>query len=132
MSQLFQLEYFFLRYVPRVTSGDFATIGLIMVGRQSTDFAMARFLKKWEPVLFIDPQADIDTLRSLATDMTEQIRNSQHRESFLRQIRDSFSNIIQLSEVTECVCDNPVMEFEALWTAHFNLGSSPLRRHDSS
>lgn len=114
MQQKFQLEYFVLRYAPNVVDGTFINIGLVMIALGDADFGDVRFLKDWRPVLDFDPDADMDFLRAFAGDIREQIRSRENREPMLQQMRESFSNSIQLSTPRVCVSEDPLSELDRL------------------
>ena len=50
-----------------------------------------------QAVLDFDPNADMDFLTAFARDIREQIRNRENREQMLQQMKEFFSNSIQLS-----------------------------------
>jgi hypothetical protein len=114
MQHQFQLECFVLRYSPDVVGERFINIGLVMVALGGADFGKVRFLKNWTPVLRFDPDADVDFLKTFAKDIREQILNPERREQILQQMKESFSNSIQLSTLQVCVSENPISEFEKL------------------
>jgi hypothetical protein len=109
-----QLEYFVLRYVPNVVCENCINIGVVMVALGGADFGQVRFLGNWTHVLRLDPNADVDLLKALATNIREQIGNREKREQMLQNMKESFSNSIQLSEPQICVSDDPSSELEKL------------------
>jgi hypothetical protein len=114
MRQQFQLEYFVLRYAPDVVRENFINIGVVMVALGGADFGDVHFLKNWTPVLRFDPDADIEFLKAFAKEVAEQIRNREKREQMLQQMKESFSNSIQLSTPRVCVSEDPLSELEQL------------------
>ena len=120
MDQQVQVEHFALRYVPTVMSGDFVNIGLVMVAVDSKDFAEARFLKDWTPVLRLDPNADLDFLNAIAREISEKIRDREKRKHIVQQIKDSFSNNLQISEPQVSLADDPLAQFERLSTQYLS------------
>ena len=122
MDQQVQVEHFALRYVPNVMSKDFVTIGLVMVALGSRDFAEARFLTDWSPVLRLDPNADLDFLNATAREIREKIRHREKRKHIVQQIKDSFSNNLQISEPRVSICDDPLAQFERL-SGQYLLGA---------
>ena len=121
MSDRLHLEYFLLRYVPAITEDAFVTIGIIMFIREVPDFAAVKFLESWTPVISFDPDADLDYLKKFAEDIEAQVRNDGYRKQILERMKDSFSNIIQLSEAKECLAEDPVAEFRALCALHLRV-----------
>ena len=120
MDQQVQVEHFALRYVPNVMSKDFVTIGLVMVALGSRDFAEARFLTDWSPVLRLDPNADLDFLNATAREIREKIRHREKRKHIVQQIKDSFSNNLQISEPQVSLADDPLAQFERLSTQYLS------------
>jgi hypothetical protein len=114
MQHQLQLQYFVLRYVPNVVSGNSINIGVVMVALGGADFGQVRFLNDWTPVLRFDPNADMDFLNAFARDIGEQLGDPEKREHILQHMNESFSNSIQLSTPQICVSEDPSAELEQL------------------
>lgn len=116
MSDLRQLEFFLLRYVPDAVKNEFVNIGLVMVepGANGDGFADVRFTRDWRRVRCLDPQADVDMLAALERDIRGQLATTREREVLLRRLEDSFSNVIQLSPAKGCLAEDPVAEIEMM------------------
>ncbi|MGA3091544.1 MAG: DUF3037 domain-containing protein [Terriglobales bacterium] len=121
----FELEYFVVRYQPNVLHEGFINIGLVMVAIGNADFGDVRFLKNWNPILRLDPNADLELLKDFATDMGEQIRDPEKRVQMLLLMKSSFSNIIQLSTPRVCVSDDPPSELDKLTWQYLPTEANP-------
>jgi len=73
--------------------------------------------------LDFDPDADLDFLKEFASDIKERIRSRKNREQLLRQMKESFSNTIQLSPPRVCVSEDAQSELERL-SAEYLPGKS--------
>jgi len=76
-----------------------------------------RFTSDWARVQCIDPDADMDMLHALESDLRANLsaaNSSAGREALLKRLDDSFSNVIQLSPVKACLTESPAAELETL------------------
>jgi hypothetical protein len=124
-----QLEFFLLRYVPDAVKDEFVNIGVVMFepGANGAGFADVRFTRDWRRVRCLDPQADIEILEALERDIRAQLGEVRVRETFLRKLEDSFSNVIQLSPMKGCLAEEPAKEIEMLARLYFE-GAKPGSR----
>lgn len=113
MSSKFQCRFFILRYTPDAVKNEFVNIGLVLLPPGGS--AQVRFTHDWSRVRCLDPQADIEILEALETDLREKLRemNGDH-EFILRRIQDSFSNALQASEFQGCLAESPEQEADEL------------------
>jgi hypothetical protein len=117
-----QCEFFLLRYVPDVVKNEFVNVGLVLL--PPTGPAEVRFTRDWSRVKCLDPQADLELMESIETDVREELnKSSASREFILRKIQDSFSNTLQPSEFKACLAESAVAEADAL--ARLYLERSP-------
>src|SRR5882762_3733177 len=116
MADLRQLEFFLLRYVPDAVKDEFVNIGLVMIeaGANGGGFADVRFTRDWRRVRCLDPQADVEMLEALEREIRAQLGETRDRETLLRRLEDSFSNVIQLSPAKGCLAADPAIEIEAM------------------
>jgi len=108
-----QCKFFILRYAPDAVKNEFVNVGLVLL--PPAGGAEVRFTHDWSRVRCLDPQADIELLEALETDLREKLRemNGDH-EFILRRIQDSFSNALQPSELQGCLADSPAHEADEL------------------
>jgi hypothetical protein len=125
-----QLEFFLLRYVPNAIKNEFVNIGVVMVegGAQSGGYADVRFTRDWRRLLWLDPQADVDMLEALERDIRKRLVSREDREILLRQMEDSFSNVIQLSPTQRCLAEDPVAEIEAVASIYLEAARAAGKR----
>lgn len=111
-----RLEFFLLRYVPNAVKNEFVNIGVVMVesGTSGSEFADVRFTRDWRRVRSLDPQVDVEVLEAIERDFHRRLASLEDRVPLLRQMEDSFSNLIQLSPTQKCLAEDPVAEIEAI------------------
>lgn len=108
-----QCRFFLLRYAPDAVKNEFVNIGLVLLPPAGS--AEVRFTHDWARVRCLDPQADVEVLEALETDLRQKLRemNGDH-EFILRRIQDSFSNALQPSEFQGCLAESPAAEADDL------------------
>jgi hypothetical protein len=108
-----QCRFFILRYAPDAVKNEFINVGLVLL--PPAGGAQVRFTRDWSRVLCLDPDADMEMLQALESDLRSQLRemNGDH-DLILRRIQDSFSNAIQPSEFQACLAASPVAEADEL------------------
>lgn len=101
MAERRQLEFFLLRYVPDVVKGEFVNFGLVAMenGPNGAELIDVRFTKDRSRILCLDPQADLEVLTKLQEEIRQEIGRAKDLAVLLRRMQDSFSNVIQVSEV---------------------------------
>ena len=118
MPQAAQCEFFLLRYVPDAVKNEFINVGVVLVQTDpngSPAFADVRFTSDFARVRCLDPEADIEMLRALESEIRQRIKASpRQRAELLQQIKQSFSNVIQVDEPKACVAEEPAREIEQL------------------
>src|SRR2546423_5833414 len=93
-----QCDFLLMRYVPDPFKNEFVNIGVLLLGRES-DFADVRFTRDWARVRCADPNADLDILEALESDIRQQLRtSSESREQIVYRLQDTLSNALQLSQ----------------------------------
>ena len=115
MADLKQCEFFLLRYVPDAVKDEFVNIGVVLLDPERKP--KLRFTHDWSRVQCIDPDADMEMLQALESDLRANLsaaNSSAGREAILKRLDDSFSNAIQLSPVKACLTESPVDELETL------------------
>lgn len=116
MADLQQCEFFLLRYVPDAVKNEFVNIGLLLLesGANGEGFADVRFTRDWRRVRCLDPDADVETLVALESEIRDQLGAAGEREALLRRMHESLSGGIQLSAGTACLAASPRQELEKL------------------
>ena len=72
MPELKQCEFFLLRYLPDAVKGEFVNIGLVML-HEGSGFAQVRFAREWSRVRCLDPEADIEMLESIESELLREV-----------------------------------------------------------
>jgi hypothetical protein len=116
MAEMSHLDFILIRYVPSVVRGEFITIGVILFDPVSLaqGFCDACFITDWQRIESFDPDADLDMLQAIASDIQGRVRSPTHRVRFLEMMEDSFSNSIQLSPRSRCITEDPMSAIEVL------------------
>ncbi|MEO6120511.1 MAG: DUF3037 domain-containing protein [Terriglobales bacterium] len=121
--QLKQCEFFLLRYVPDAVKGEFVNIGVVLLGPSGIEL---RFSEDWSRVRCLDPDADLDMLQAVESELRSELSQGESRVRMLEKLRDSFSTSIRLSPVTGCLTESPQAEADLL--AQHYLETSAARR----
>lgn len=113
MAERIQCRFFVLRYAPDAVKNEFINVGLVLLPPAGS--AQVRFTRDWSRVLCLDPEADVEMLQALESDLRNQLRemNGDH-DLILRRIQDSFSNAIQPSEFQACLAASAIDEADEL------------------
>jgi hypothetical protein len=113
MNEKVQCRFFILRYSPDAVKNEFINVGLVLL--PPAGGAQVRFTRDWSRVLCLDPDADVEMLQALESDLRNQLREMNgDRDLMLRRIQDSFSNAIQPSEFKACLAVSAVDEADEL------------------
>lgn len=109
-----QCDFLLMRYVPDPFKNEFVNIGVLLLGRDD-DFAGVRFTRDWARVRCLDPQADIDVLDSLESDIRNQLEsNPEARKQFIYRLHDTLSTGLQLSSPNALLSESPQKDLEHL------------------
>lgn len=113
MTDKTQCRFFVLRYAPDAVKNEFVNVGLVLM--PPAGGAQVRFTRDWSRVLCLDPEADLEVLQALETDLRDKLREMNGDHDFiLRRIQDSFSNAVQPTEFQACLADSPADEADEL------------------
>ena len=108
-----QCRFFLLRYVPDVVKNEFVNIGLVLL--PDAGAAELRFTRDWSRVRCLDPQADLELLEGIESELRETLRDpGPERQTIVRKLQESFSNALQVSDLTACLVESPVVEADEL------------------
>ncbi len=110
-----ECEFFLVRYVPDPVKNEFVNIGVMLREVARPEAAEVRFTKDWARVRCMDPDADIEMLEAMETEMRRRL--SQHDpdlKPLMTVIDDSFSHLLQLTAPKACLAENVAAEMEQL------------------
>jgi predicted RNA-binding protein YlxR (DUF448 family) len=131
-----QCEFSLIRYVPDVVKGEFANIGVVLreAGRDET--ATVRFTRDWTRVRCMDPDADVELLESLESEMGLRLRAGielkVNAKPMLDTLEDSLSNSIQLTEMRGTLAESFPAELEQLLRMYVEPLKLPSTRRKAS
>jgi hypothetical protein len=125
MTELQKCNFFLLRYVPDAVKNEFVNVGLVLV--PPAGLPELRFTRDLSRMRCLDPDADLELLEVVESDLREKLRSSNgDRDSILRKIQDSFSNGLQASDIKACLAESPSLDADEL--ARIYLERAPRRR----
>ena len=136
MRERVQCEFSLIRYVPDVVKGEFANIGVVLreAGRDET--ATVRFTRDWGRVRCIDPDADVELLESLESEIAQRllagIESRVNAKPMLETLEDSLSNSVQMTEMRGTLAENLPTEMEQLLRMYVEPLKLPSTRRKSS
>ena len=111
------VEYCLLHYVPNVLSDKSVPVAAIVIPSGDLEigaFAMI-YAADWHTrVRVLDPDADLEILEALLSDIRDRLLSPGHCADMIHQLEDSFSNVIQVSQRRECTLDSNPNAIETL------------------
>ena len=107
-TQVQNCRFLLLRYVPDVVKNEFVNIGLMLVSPEGEP--ELRFDENWSRLLSLHPQADTGLLDGLRQELSEE----SSRELILAEMENSFSNVLQATELKGCLTSSPAEEADKL------------------
>lgn len=107
-------EFFLIRYVPDSVRNEFVNIGVLLrpvAGGAGASPELSapglRLSRDWSRVRCLDPDADIEMLEALETEMRQRLAGRDaDMKPLLTVIEDSFSHLLQLTEPRGCLVEN--------------------------
>ena len=115
MTERLHCEFSLIRYVPDPVKNEFVNIGVLLTPQGDEAAPQVRFTRDWARVRCADPDADVEMLEALETEMRRRLLESGSLEPPLGKImEDSFSQLIQLTEPKACLAENLAAEMESL------------------
>src|SRR5436305_10269461 len=114
MDNATQCDFLLMRYVPDPFKNEFVNIGVLLFTRED-QFADVRFTRDWARVRCADPQADVDILEALESDIRQQLHtSSESRKQIVYRLQDTLSNALQLSQPSALLSQSPAQDLERL------------------
>jgi hypothetical protein len=133
MTKKKHLEFVLLRYVADTIRQITLPIGIVMYepGREGK-FADVQFTRDWRQVRCIDPQADVEMLAALEEEIRSRLVLYDDRSEVLRQLQDSFSNVVQVSRAKACLAEDPAHEIKAMASMYLEAGKVGRIREETA
>jgi hypothetical protein len=131
-----QCEFSLIRYVPDVVKGEFANIGVVLREAGREGFAAVRFTRDWSRVRCMDPDADIELLELLESEIAARLESGVNvrvdAKPMLQTLEDSLSNSVQLTEMRGTLAESLPAEMEQLLRMYVEPLKAPSTRRKSS
>jgi hypothetical protein len=131
-----QYEFFLLRYVPDAVQEEFATIAVALYeplrnGAVSGGFAEVRLTRDWRRVRCMDPEADVEWLEALVKEIHRELGENGSRDTLLKKMQDSFSNLLQISPAKALLSADAATEVETLASIYLGTRYARVKREVS-
>ncbi len=117
-TKLKECSFYLVRYVPDIVRDEGLNIGLFLHSPEQ-EYLDCLFTDDFNRVLRLHPQADLKFLRDLQDFFEQQIREHEtNLDGFIREMRDSYSNLIQLTEPRACLAGDPSRVIQELFARY--------------
>lgn len=119
MNGRIQCEFLLVRYVPDPVRNEFINIGVLLRDSSRPETVAVRFTRDWARVRCADPDADIEMLEAMETEMRRRLGESGSGATpLLKTIEDSFSHQLQITEPKACLAENLPAEMDQLMSLY--------------
>ncbi len=130
-TQLKPCSFFLVRYVPDVVRGEGLNIGLFLYSPQE-DYLDCLFTDDFRRVRSFHPQADVDLLRELPQHFEDEIRAREDQlADFVREMQESYSNMVQVTSPRSCLAVDPQSELQNLFSRYVGTRTAPELAQDT-
>ena len=117
-SRLKECSYFLVRYVPDIVRDEFLNICLFLHSPEE-EFLDCLFTDDFRRIKRFHPQADTRFLRELQAYFEQQIKEHEaNLPGLIQEMRDSYSNLIQLSEPRACLLHDPQAQMPEMFARY--------------
>jgi len=108
-------SFFLVRYVPDLVRDECVNIGLFLYS-PAERYLGCLFTDDFRRIKRFHPQADLEFLRELQEDFAQQIdEHESDLEGYLREMQESFSNLIQVTPPRTCFLADPQAAMQGLF-----------------
>lgn len=116
---------FYFSYVPDIVKNESVNFAVMLLG--DNGFADVRFTRNWARLRCLDPDADIEFLAALESDIRAKLnRSPEDHAAILKQMQQA-SNVVQMSGPKPCVTASPDDEMRRLAELYIE-GPQPRRK----
>jgi hypothetical protein len=130
-SELKKCSYFLVRYVPDVVKGEFINIGVFLFC-PAEQFLDCVFSDDSGRVKRFHPQADTEFFKLLQADFEDQIKKREgDLEGYVREMQQSYSNLIQLSPPRTCLAADLGAQLEDLFQRYVGVRLAGPTKQDT-
>ena len=109
-------EFRLIRYVPDPVKGEFANIGVVLRAAIEGGQAVVRFTRDWSRVRCLHPDADVEMLEGLESELNERLAAESAGEGkpVMELLDDTLSNSLQISASCGTLAESLPAEMELL------------------
>jgi hypothetical protein len=130
-SELKECSYFLVRYVPDVVKQEFINIGLFLFC-PAEQFLDCLFSDDFRRINRFHAQADTQFLRELQPHFEQQIgEHEKDLEGYIREMQQSYSNLIQLSPPRTCLTADLRAQLQDLFQRYVGARLAGPREQDT-
>jgi hypothetical protein len=130
-SELKECSYFLVRYVPDVVKGESINIGVFLFC-PAEQFLDCMFSDDSRRVKRFHPQADTEFFKLLQAHFEDQIKEREEDlESYIREMQQSYSNLIQLSPPQTCLTADLAAQLQGLFERHVGVRLAGPTKQDT-
>jgi hypothetical protein len=113
--------FFLVRYVPDIVRDEGLNIGLFVYSPQD-EYLDCLFTDDFRRLRAFHPQADLKLLRALPEHFAQEIKaREKELEQFIREMQESYSNLIQVTPPRAVLAADPQAELEALFGRYVGM-----------
>jgi hypothetical protein len=111
-------SFFLVRYVPDIVRGEGLNIGIFLYSPQE-EYLDCLFTDDFRRLRSFHPQVDVEMLRDLPRHFEDEIRRREDRlEDFVREMQESYSNLVQVTSPRTCLAADPQRELQNLFARY--------------
>ncbi|MGB9029307.1 MAG: DUF3037 domain-containing protein, partial [Acidobacteriaceae bacterium] len=101
--------------MPDPVKNEFVNIGVLLRETARPEAPLLRFTKDWARVRCVDPDADIEMLEAMETEMRRRLfEPATDGPPLLATMEDSFSHQVQITPPKGCLAENAAAGMEQL------------------
>ena len=126
-AKLNECSFFLVRYVPDLVRDEGLNIGLFLHSPEQ-EYLDCLFTDDFGRIKRFHPQADLELLRELQAYFEQQIKDHESDlEGYVREMQESYSNLIQVTDLRTCLVSDPRTEMQDLFARYVGArASGPL------
>ncbi|MBI4164373.1 MAG: DUF3037 domain-containing protein [Acidobacteria bacterium] len=129
--QLKPCSFFLVRYVPDIVRGEGLNIGLFLYSPQE-EYLDCLFTDDFRRIRSFHAQADLDLLKDLPQHFEGEIRRREDRlDDFVREMQESYANLIQVTSPRTCLAADPQSELQNLFSRYVGTRHSAALAQDT-
>ena len=114
-SKMKQCSFFLIRYVPNLVRDEALNIGLFLHSPEER-YLGCLVTDDFRRIKQFHPKADLEFLRELEQDFAQQIdERGEDLDAYIRELQDSFSNLIQVTAPRACLLGDPQTEIQSMF-----------------